>query len=428
MSIKSRSAAVQLSQRALGIAQQPIADLMARALANPQLISLAAGFVDQQTLPNEATQGALESIFADPQQARAALQYGTTPGYPPLREALLDRFLQCERLTAEQAHLSVEQVVVAAGSNALLHLVGEVLFDPGDIVLCAAPTYLVYLGTVSTHGAQAIGVTTDEHGIQPEALDEQLADLARSGQLPRVKAVYVVSYFDNPCGVSLPADRRIQLIEICRRWSVEHRIYLIEDAAYRELRYDGDDLPSIRHFDDAGDTVVTTGTFSKSFSPGIRVGWALLPPALVGPVCEHKANIDFGSPNLMQHLMARVLEMGLLDGHIERLRDGYRTKLQTMLDAADELLAPIEEIDWIRPSGGLYVWARLPESIRTGPSGKLFDRAVAEGVLYVPGEYFYPPAGMPTAYNTIRLSFGVQPCESIRLGIEALARAIEQTA
>jgi 2-aminoadipate transaminase len=418
--------AVSFSQRASWAEGQPISELMSRALANPHLISLAAGFVDQQTLPVSATQTALDDLFADADSARAALQYGTTPGYPPLREALLAQALEMDGVSAEEVKLSVDQIVVTAGSNQLLHLVGESLLDPGDIVLCASPTYLVFLGTVANIGARSVGVASDAQGMIPEALAQTLARLEADGQLPRVKAIYLVPYFDNPSGITLPLVRRIEIVEIARRWSKKGKIHVIEDAAYRQLRYFGDDVPSTRLCDEDGDTVIVAGTFSKSFSPGIRVGWGILPPHLVDPVCNQKGNIDFGSPNFSQHLMAKVLERGLFASHIQQIRTSYRKKLEAMLDAADEFLSPLPGVSWFRPQGGLYVWAQLPESITTGTSGQLFDTAIRAGVLYVPGEYCYPSQGEPVRRNTVRLSFGVQSCEKIRQGIAAFARAIDE--
>ena len=215
------------------------------------------------------------------------------------------------------------------------------------------------------------------------------------------------------------------IVELVKRWSRRGKIRILEDAAYRALRYAGPDLPSLRAFDCDGDTVIHTQTFSKSFSPGIRVGWGILPRELVEPVCDQKGNIDFGSANLNQQLMTAVLEEGLFEPHGDKLRDTYRHKQAAMLEAADEFLAPLAGVRWMRPSGGLYVWLELPEDLPAGPSGRLFDAAVERGVLYVPGEYFYPGEGEPVLRNTIRLSFGGQSADRIRVGIESLARAIE---
>jgi len=416
-----------LSQRALRVATEPLANLlMAKTLAQPELISLAAGFVDRQTLPVEPTRRALEAIWSDPEQTRAALQYGTTIGHAPLREAVLERMLHADGCTADELNVSIDQVVVTAGSNQLLFLIGDTLLDPGDIVLCGAPSYYVFLGALENLGSRAVGVEVDQYGLIPEVIEQRLARLEAEGELGRVKAIYVTTYYDNPSGLTMPAERRAALVEIAQRWSRRSKIYVIEDAAYRELRYYGDDTPSLRSFDPEGDTVIHAGTFSKSFSPGIRVGWGILPKALVQPILAQKGNIDFGSPNLNQTLMAAILRMGLFDPHIEQLRDGYRQKADAAIRAADEWLAPIDSVHWERPQGGLYVWLRLPESVDAGLAGPLFDRAVDEGVLYVPGEYCYPNGEQTPAKNGVRLSFGVSSPKDIHRGIEALSRAIRQ--
>ncbi len=185
-------------------------------------------------------------------------------------------------------------------------------------------------------------------------------------------------------------------------------------------------MPSIRSLDPDGDTVIVAGSFSKSYSPGIRVGWGILPPALVEPLLGAKGNFDFGSPNLNQVLMATVLESGLFDAHVATVRTRYRQKVEAALDAAERFLRPLGDLDWVAPDGGLYLWIRLPEGVDAGISGPLFDRAVEEGVLYIPGAACYPAEGRPIPANVLRLSFGIPSCEAIRRGVAALGRAIGQ--
>ncbi len=417
--------AFHFSRRANAAAGQPISQLMSRALENPDLISLAAGFVDGATLPQGAVQQAIAALFEDARSGGAALQYGSTPGFHALREILRQRMFEADgRLEG----IALDQIVITAGSNQLLHLVSESLLEPGDIVLCASPTYLVYLGLLAGLDARAVGVASDAQGMIPEALDEQLQQIDSAGNLGRVKAIYLVPYFDNPAGATMSLDRRVAVVEAAKRWSRQTPIHVISDEAYRELRYGGDDIPSPRVCDDSGDTVIVAGTFSKSFSPGIRVGWGVLPRHLVQPVCDLKGNVDFGSPNFNQHVMAKVLEQNLYEPHLARLRESYRSKLTAMLDAANESLAPLEGVRWDCPSGGLYVWLQLPEQVDAGLDSRLFQMSIREGVLYVPGEYCYPAEGEPLRRNMIRLSFGVQSCEKIREGVEKLARAIAAVA
>jgi 2-aminoadipate transaminase len=414
---------ISLSQRTQWAEGQPISELMSRALAHPHLISLAAGFVDQKTLPVEPVSSALEALFSDASAAREALQYGTTPGDATLRQLILDMFVKPD-LESTAMSVGIEHIVVTAGSNQLLHLVAETLLNPGDIVLCAAPTYLVFVGTLSNVGARAVGVAVDEEGMIPEALERTLARLRDSNELGRVKAVYFVPYFDNPRGMCMSIERQEAIVAIARHWSQWQKVHVIADEAYRQLRYEGDDVASSLVLDDRRDTVIVAGTFSKSFSPGIRIGWGVLPPHLVGPLCNHKGNIDFGSPHFSQRLMAKVLEMDLFESHVERIRNSYHEKLTATLAALDEYMRPIEGVRWRVPTGGLYVWLELPEDIDTGPKGTLFDVALEHGMFYVPGQYCYPLEGESVQKNTIRLSFGVQTPDHVRAGVKMLADAI----
>lgn len=412
---------------ALGIrsAGQPIGELMAYALHNPDIISLAAGFVDQESLPTELVLAACQRLMSMPQEGRRALQYGTTLGIPALRRHLLDAACDIDCAPSAYQQTTLDQVVVTAGSNQLLHLVAEVLLNPGDIVLCASPTYFVVLGSFAGLGADAYGVATDDQGVIPAALDETFAKFSRAGTLQRVKMVYLVSYFDNPCGITMPASRRMEILEIVRKWSKSGQIYLVDDAAYRDLRYDGSDVPSFRSYDGADDFVILAGTFSKCFSPGLRIGWGILPKELAHIVRHHKDNVDFGTSNLSQHILLTVLENGGLSQHIDQLRHVYAVKRNTIDEALRDVLAAVPGVRWRRPDGGLYVWLELPENCDTGTQSPLFNLAVREGILYVPGEYFYPPDGVTRRRNDIRLSFGVPTPDRLRLGVEALARALQ---
>lgn len=415
------------SQRAIQARGQPVNELMAQALANPDLISLAAGFVDQGSLPVEPVRMAIEQVLQDNITACQALQYGTTAGDEPLRRAILEMTLQADGEPADGHSVTVDQVVLTAGSNQLLHLVAESLLDPGDIVICANPSYFVFLGILGYLGVRAVGVDVDGEGMLSSHLERALQELERVGDLDRVKAVYLVPYFDNPAGITMSTQRGTEILEIVNRWSDDRRIQVIVDEAYRLLRYEGEDVPSIRSLDKEGQTVVVAGTFSKSFSPGIRVGWGILPVHLVEPVLDQKGNVDFGSPYFNQRVMREVMSSDHYADHVESIRGTYRKKRDAMLAAADDHFSSITGVRWHRPSGGLYVWLELPGDVDTGPAGNLLPAAIEEGMLYVPGQYCFPSEGQGVRYNYIRLSYGVQSPKRIDQGIAALARAIRQT-
>lgn len=418
-------AASNLSQRAQRSADQAIGRLMAQALAHPDLISLAAGFVDNATLPVAATQAALAELSADEATLRKSLQYDSSAGSASLRAVL-----------AEWAYRkwdyrpNIDNVILTAGSNQLLHLLAETVFDPGDIVIAAAPTYFVYMGTLNAAGVRVVGVEADDDGIQVSRIAEQLERIEHAGEAERVKAVYVVTDFDNPAGSCLSRQRRGELVELLERWNSRHaRCLLISDCAYTELRYSGEDIPPI--LDDhpnASDFVVEAGTFSKSFSPGIRVGWGVVPDDLVAPMLGLKSGIDFGSPHFSQALVQRAIESGKVDAHLPVIREAYSRKLQATLAALEKHFGNVESAHWRSPEGGLYVWVTLPEHLNASEGGPLWRAAIDAGVLYVPGDFCYPSEGAPTQRNTIRLSFGVANETGIEQGIERLASAVRLVA
>ncbi|MFP6675825.1 MAG: PLP-dependent aminotransferase family protein [Pirellulaceae bacterium] len=421
----TRSADIMFSRRSIQAADQPIGKLMSQALANPGLISLAAGFVDPETLPVRHVAELTAEIFADERTGKEALQYGTTSGHSGLRKQIFDTFVRPD--FSQSCPLTPDNIVITAGSNQILHLVAESLIDPGDIVIAAAPSYFVFLGSLAELGAQVIGVRADADGIDTEQLSGILEELDSSGQLHRLKAIYLVSYFDNPAGSTLSTERRERVISLAREYSRESRIMVLSDDAYRPLRFDVPDLPSMVSLNDAADYVITAGTFSKSFSPGIRVGWGLLPTEVCRAVTNQKNNLDFGSPNLNQIIVQRALETGIYSTHVDLLREAYQSKRDTMLAAAERYLGGIEGVRWRRPGGGLYVWLTLPPQLSASPAGPLFHLAVNHGVLYVPGQYCFPDVDLVNRTNTIRLSFGVESHERISEGIKILAESIKET-
>jgi 2-aminoadipate transaminase len=426
----AKLARTSFSARARWASTAPIAALMQQTLENPGLISLAAGFVDAGSLPAAATHSAVASLLADPLRAQVALQYGSVRGDTRLREQLLARLLEQDAADPEgpaaaSAAPTLDQLLLTAGSNQLLSLLVDALLDPQDIVLCDAPTYFVFTGLVESAGARCVGVASDAEGMRIDALEQQLEAHAAAGTLQRIKAIYVVDYYDNPRGISLARSRRAALVALAQRYSRAHRIYVIEDAAYRELRFGAADQASLRAYDASGETVVYAGTFSKSFSPGLRVGFGLLPKSLAPTLAAIKGNIDFGSPHLSQSILSEALTLGLYEPHVAQLRALYAKKCESMLAALDAHVAPLGVCSYERPSGGLYVWLTLPLQIETGPDSRLFARAREQGVLYVPGEYCFA-SGPGRQRSCLRLSFGVQSEEGIWAGVEKLARAIEE--
>jgi 2-aminoadipate transaminase len=412
------------SAQAARTPDSPITYFIKKAIETPGLISVAAGLVDEGSLPAGEIAAAAAEVLADPATARAALQYGSTQGYAPLREKVLAEVCAADGVAPGDIGLSAADVVVTTGSQQLLYLLGEVLFDPGDIVITEAPSYFVYHSALGSHGVRVLSVPMDSGGLNTDALEDLLTKLDQAGELPRVKLIYIVDYFQNPTGLTLAADRRPKLVELARRFSRGHRILVLEDAAYRELRYDGPDLPSVKKFDPTNEYVVYTSTFSKPCAPGLKTGYALLPKDLTGPVCHLKGNHDFGSANLPQFVIDRMIGSGAYRRHVETLRGVYRAKRDAMLAALAAEFADWPEVRWTRPAGGLYVWVTFPPHIDAGPAGKLAQLALDHGVLYVPGEFGHVPDEFGnTPRNEARLSFGVASPEQIAEAVRRLRRA-----
>ena len=416
---------ISFSQRRQNAAEQSIAYLMQQGLENRDVISLAAGFVDEATLPVPLVRESIAEILTDDPEGHGILQYGTTAGFAPLRNNLLNHLARLEGCSTNGLNITANEIVVTSGSQQLLQHLSDVLFDPGDICLVAAPTYFVFLGTLNGVGARTIAVSTDENGMRMDALEAELARLEEAGDLNRVKMIYLVSSFENPSGVTLADDRRKQVVEIARRWSKQHRILILEDAAYRELRYEGEDGPSIWSYDEDRQHVILAQTFSKSFSPGIRVAYGVLPNDLVSAVHDVKGNFDFGSPNLNQRIVSHALQSGKYEQHVAGLQSSYRVKRDAMLAAADEFFSDLPHVSWLRPNGGLYVWMTLPDEIETGFESPLFQHATkTESVMYVPGEIAYPKNSPLQNRSQMRLSFGVETSETLREGMRRLSQSV----
>jgi len=403
----------------------PISWLMATALAQPRVISLAAGFTDHESLPVDETRELFEDILRSPKLGRAALQYGTTRGDTTLRELTAERLRELDGGKSSSALYAPERLILTNGSQQLLYMVTEALCDPRDIVLVEDPSYFVYLSILQSHGIAARGVRMTEQGLDLAHLEQVLTDLRKRGKLSRLKLLYLVSYYQNPTGITTSLAQKAGALRLLRRYERDagHPLYLLEDAAYRELRFGGRGVESALAADPK--RVIYTGTYSKPFATGVRVGFGLLPKEVFIPVERIKGNHDFGSSNLLQQLLARALASGLYEKHLAALRRRYARKAGIMLEALESHFPP--GVSWRMPDGGLYFWAQAPGRVSSGAKSKLFREALRNEVLYVPGELCYAddPA-RPKPDNEMRLSFGAAAEANIRTGIERLGKALHK--
>jgi 2-aminoadipate transaminase len=420
------SAPLELSTRANHTEEPPISYFIQQAVENPQIISLAAGLVDPASLPAGEVGAVVNDLLRDPASAQAALQYGTTQGHSPLREKVYRHILGLDELEPNDVTFTAEDIVLTTGSQQMLYMLGELLLDRGDIVITEAPSYFVYHGILGSLGIRTLSVPMDEQGMKTDALESLLARLDDSGELQRVRLIYTVDYFQNPTGLTLSLPRRRHLLELAQRFSKGRRILILEDAAYRELRFEGVDIPSIKSFDQSNEYVILAMTFSKPLAPGLKTGYGVLPRDLIGPLLRFKGNHDFGSSNLNQLILDRLIGSSTYDRHVEHLRGVYRSKRDTLLSALAEAFPPASSpMRWTTPEGGMYVWLQCPPEMDTGPASRFMQACLREGVLYVPGAFCYVNDRV-VPNNEARLCFGVAGHEQLREAVRRLAKAARE--
>ena len=407
--------------------EPPISWLMSAALARPQLISLAAGFTDNESLPVTEARALLNRLLGSRRTGQLALQYGTTLGDAALRRLSLEHLRRLDGARGRPKAYELDRMMITSGSQQLLYVVSEALCDPGDIALVEDPTYFVYLGILQSHGLHARGIRLERGGLDLAHLEQALNSLKRDGSLRRVKLLYLVSYFQNPTSVTTSFAKKQKVLNILKRFerAAGHPIYLLEDAAYRELRFAGRDVPSALAARGAAERVIYAGTYSKPFATGARVGFGVLPEPVRTAVMRIKGNHDFGTANLLQQLLARALASGAYDRHLVRLRKRYARKAKVMKHALEKHFPA--QVEWCEPEGGLYFWARLPRGLNSGLRSKVFQAALKHNVLYVPGQICY--ANDPTRRapdREMRLSFGSASEADIRSGIARLGEVLHR--
>jgi 2-aminoadipate transaminase len=401
--------------------------LMELTLSRPQMISLAAGFTDNPSLPVAEVRALAAGLLASTRAARPALQYGNTSGDPALREATCRHIRRSDDEPGSNPAYAPGRMIITNGSQQLLYMVTEALCDEGDIVLVEDPTYFVYLDILQSHGIRGHGIRIEEDGINLEHLRATLERLKRTGEIKRLKLLYLVSYFQNPTGITTSFAKKAAALKMLREYerAAGHPIYFLEDAAYRELRISGDDEKSALAVRGSANRVIYAGTYSKPFATGLRVGFGILPAPVYEAVFRIKGNHDFGSSNFPQQLMLRAIKSGRYDKHLNALRRRYARKARVMLTAMKQYFPP--GVTWWQPRGGLYFWARLPRSLPAGMKSRLFRTAVKRDILYVPGELCYvnDPA-RPRPDHEMRLSFGGGREENIQAGIQRLGSVLRK--
>jgi 2-aminoadipate transaminase len=371
----------------------------------PDIISFAGGLPAPEVFPVQEFEEACHRVLQN--QGARALQYGTTEGYLPLREMIAQ---QTRRYGMQ---VDADNILITSGSQQALDLIGKIFINQGDFILVESPTYLGALQAWNIYGAEYVTVPSDEDGINTDNLEAAL----RAGP----KFIYVLSNFQNPTGVTASLERRLRLVELADRYGVP----IIEDDPYGQLRFEGEHIPSIAALDNKihpassgsyDGNVIYLSTFSKTLAPGIRLAWVVAPPEVIRKLVQAKQGSDLHTSTFNQIVAHEVGRDGFLEKHIQHIIDVYRERRDVMLDSLEEHMPP--GVCWTHPKGGLFLWATLPENLK---SVEILEEAVQQKVAFVPGFSFYPCGG---GENTMRLNFSNASPERINEGIARLSHVI----
>jgi len=390
------------ARRVRGMTTSEIRALFAVA-SRPEVVSLAGGSPYIAALPLDAVGQMLGSLAAD--QGAVSLQYGIGQGTVELRERI------CEVMALSGIRgASPDDVVVTVGGQQAIDLLARLFLDPGDVVLAEGPSYVGALGVFQAAQAQVHHVPMDDEGLIPAALEEAIAAVARSGR--RAKFLYTIPTFQNPAGVTLTEERREQVLEICERAG----LLVVEDDPYGMLSFEGDAPLPLRAR--RRDGVFYVSTFSKTFAPGLRVGWILAPHAVREKlVMMSEANVLCPSA-FAQGAVTQYLTTMPWREQVKSYREIYRERRDVLLTALHDLMPA--GTSWTNPTGGLFVWVTLPEGL---DSKAMMPRAIAARVAYVPGTGFYADG---TGTSNMRLNFSYASPERLREGVRRLAGVMEQ--
>lgn len=394
------------AQRTQRMHSSAIRDLL-KYTEQPAVISFAGGLPAAETFPLAEFQEACEVVLAE--HGAQALQYGVTEGYRPLREMIA-------RHTARYGiTVDVDNILVTSGSQQALDLIGKVFVNPGDRILVEQPTYLGALQAWNSYQAEYLSVPMDAEGLCTDQLEAAL----RGGP----KFLYVLPNFHNPAGVTLARERRVQIVALASHYGVP----ILEDDPYGQLRYEGEHLPPLVLLDaqqQADDdapyrgNVIYLSTFSKTLSPGLRLGWVVAPAEVIQRLVQAKQGCDLHTSMLIQMVAYEVARGGFLDRHVRDIRELYRERRDAMLLALQHHFPP--GISWTEPQGGLFLWVTLPEWL---DAAEVLQAALAAHVAFVPGASFFAQGG---GHNTMRLNFSCMPPARIEEGIRRLGGVLAQ--
>lgn len=388
------------AKRARSLTASTIRELTS-LVSKPEIISLAGGWPAPEVFPVEPTVEIIQDILD--KSADSALQYGASEGLREFREFLIDWIKEKEGIDAD-----LENLIITSGSTQGMHLASNVLINPGDVSVVGLPTYFGGTGAMKNFGAELIGVPLDKNGMKVKVLRKKLGSINED----RVKLLYIQPSFQNPSGTTMPLTRRKELLNLAN----EFNFLILEDSPYSDLRYEGDDIPSLKSLDKSG-RVIYLKSLSKIFSPGVRLSLFVGESSIVRKAVIARQFDDVCPNVLTQYLVFEYFKRGYVSEHVKKLKSYYKEKRDLMLDLLENYFP--EEIQWNNPKGGFFIFVQLPEKVK---AEKLLEQALEENVAFVYGAPFFIDEG---GKNTMRLSFAQPTKEEIKIAVKKLANLLE---
>ena len=390
--------AVTFAKRMSKLGRSDIREIL-KLTTKPEVISFAGGLPAPELFPIEEIKKVTSDLLDE--HGKQVLQYSTTEGYKPFRDIIAQRMND-----KFQTKVTGDDVTIMTGSQQALDFAGKIFIEEGDVILLESPSYMGAINAFKPYGPEFVEIDMDEDGIIPEKLEEALKTTER------VKFLYLIPDFQNPTGRTLSLERRKKIMEIAN----EYDLPIIEDNPYGELRYKGERLPAIKAFDTKG-LVIYHGTFSKTFSPGLRLGWVSASTEILDQFVVAKQVSDLHTSEFNQRIIYEYMVKYDIDKHIEQINALYRKRREVIIKAMEEEFP--SNIKFTRPEGGLFLWVTLPEGV---DGTKLLVECLKENVAFVPGKSFYPNSGKQ---NTMRLNFSNMPEERILEGIKRLGKVLK---
>lgn len=387
---------IKFSDDVASFFRSPVRDIFKKVDLN-SIYSFAGGYPSAETFPLEQIRQTMSEVID--KYAGKAFQYGATQGVQELREAVAARY-----------GVPVERVQITSSSQQGIDVCTRVLVNPGDVILTSNPSYLGALQSFCSYRADIRGVS---HNTDLEAFrasyESEIAKVQAEGKT--IKFLYMIPDFQNPSGESLSLAEREMLVELAQK----HGFLIVEDSPYRELRYEGEHIPTMYSL--APDYVIHLGSFSKIFAPGFRLGWAIAHPEILDKIYVCKQSLDLCPPIFDQYVAAEFLNSGRLDANLAKSIELYKGKRDLMLSLLEEYMP--SDVTWTHPEGGLFLFLTMPEGF---DAVKFYDKALSAGVAYVAGEFFHPDR---SGKNTMRLNFSFMSPERITEGIKLLANLLQ---